>query len=158
MSKGIRVKLARVLAPDYIGSLEREAHVIDEEINKRVASLALAIDPLDFLIRDYNGIFSENFEHPDENLNAQGKIGMYMMAYQLKNNPYFDHLIQWIMDSAGNETIKKAPIMEARVQYGRAQISNMVLFKREIQRLSSLYEDELNKGKPEVFDTTNTIE
>lgn len=161
MLKKFREKLACFISPEYKEDVDKilvkaifKQSEIDNKINQRVAEISAHIDPLDFLMRDYNGIFSNDFEKPEENLNDAGKLGMYMWAWKQKSDPYFEHMVNWIMDTVGNETIKRAPIIEKRVQYGRAQISNMVLFKKEIGRLSSEYESILNKGKPENFDSS----
>lgn len=158
MFKNFSIKIANIIAPEYIRKLEERAQDAELKVNKRVAEVILNIDPFDILRKEFHGIFSEEFEHPEEKLDERSKLGMMMWAYQQKHDPHFKHMVDWIMNSAGNETLKRAPITTDRVQYGRAQISTMVLYRKEIGRLSSLYEEILEKNKPQGFDSTVTVE
>jgi len=158
MFEKLRLKLAYFLARDYLVEFEGIALFAEHKANQRIAKIFSKIDPLEMILRDYNGIFSEEFEHPEEKLDVRGQLGMKMWAYQQKTDPHFNFMVDWIMNSAGNETMKRAPITEARTQYGRAQIANMMLLKREVGRLSSLYEEELEKNKLQEFDENTTVE
>lgn len=151
MFKKLRLKIARFLASDYIADE-------DNRVNQRVAQTISQMDPFEPLLREYKGVFSEEFEKPEQKLDSRGQMGLTMWAYQQKDDIHFKYLTEWIMNSAGNETIKRAPITNERTQYGRAQIANMVLLKREIGRLSSIYEEMLEKKNPQNFDETSTVD
>lgn len=149
--RSIREKIARFIAPELSKS-------IDNEINQRTALIISKMDPFEPLLREFHGVFSEEFDHPEENLDERDRIGMMMWGYQQKNDRFFKYMTDWIMNTQGNETLKKAPVTTDRILYGRAQLSTMILFKKEIGRLSSLYEDELAKRHPEGFDENLPIE
>lgn len=158
MPKKLRSYIAELVAPDvfreFQDRLADEAKKTTEaelSANRRYAEMILKMDPFEPIIKRFNGIFSEEFERPEDRLDAAGQLRLKMWAYQQKTDPAFKHMIEWIMNSAGNETMKRAPITNERTQYGRAQISNMVLLRDEIGRLSSLYEEELEKHKPKPF-------
>jgi hypothetical protein len=158
MLKHFRTKM---IAPEIIREFDREKKRADDaelSANRRYASLVAGMDPFEQIIKRFNGIFSEEFTRPEENLDARGRLGMTMWAYQQKNDPHFNHMINWIMNSAGNETVKRSPITIERSMYGRAQIANMVLLRDEVGRLSSLYEDELDKRKVQEIDSSVTVE
>lgn len=171
MWKKFREMVACFISPEYKEEADRvlvkalfERQHITEEVNRRVAEFTAHLDPVDLLMRDYNGLFSNDFSHPEDRLNEPAKIGMYMWAWTQKKDPYFNHMVEFIMDSAGNATMKdKIPftdekLFRLKMLYGRAQIANMILFKEEIGRLSSNYEEMLNKNKGESFDAHKGVE
>lgn len=128
------------------------------EINRRVAEIVSQMDPLYPLLKQYSVIFSEEFERVEEPLDEPSRIGMAMWAYGQKRDPYMKRMIEWIMNSAGNETMKRAPITAERTQYGRGQIANMILFRKEIGRLSTIYEELLGRSKGDDFDENTVVE
>lgn len=137
---------------------EKAAAHLDEKVSQRVAVIVSKMDPFEPLMKQFHGIFSEEFERPEENLDAAGQLRMAMWGYQQSTDPAFRHLTDWIMNSQGNETLKRAPVTVERTLYGRAQISGMILFVKEVKRLSAIYEDMLAKQKIEVFDETLAVE
>ena len=141
----IRKKLANFLYPEGV-----------QEVNLRVAEIINKTDPLDPVLKLFHGIFSEEFARPEDNLDKKSQINMKMFANRTINDPSFTYLTDWVMNQAGCETIKRAPITVERVQYGRAQIANMLLFKRELERLSNLYKEMLKQ--PEEFDENISTE
>lgn len=155
MFKNIKEKLGRFFANDYIESVENrilnKEKEIETTINNRVALIVSNLDAIDLLMKDYNGVFSSDFTNPEDKLNDQGKLGMYMYGWQQKNDPYFEHMINFIMDSAGNQTMKGKIMSEEdlkkKMLYGRAQIANMILLRKQVGRLASVYEDILDKKR-----------
>jgi hypothetical protein len=125
-------------------------------VNLRVAEIINMTDPLDPVLKLFHGIFSEEYERVEDKLDKRSQLNLKMWAHQTYKDPGFKYVTDFVMNQAANETIKRAPITVERVQYGRAQIANMILFKREIQRLSNLYEEMLKR--PEEFDEHATIE
>lgn len=165
MFKKIRSRIAQILAPevfeDFRAQIKAEATRADDarlEANRRYAEMIMQMDPLEPLMRRFNGIFTEEFDHPEDKLDAGGAMRLKMWGYQQKNDPAFLHMIAWVMNSAGNETIKRAPITNERTQYGRAQISNMILLRDEVGRLASAYEEELERRNPKPYDIGVTVE
>lgn len=150
MVENIRNKIGRFIAPQYFLNFDRK-------VNQRVAEIMSKQDPFEILSKEFNGIFSQEYEHPEEMLDAKGRMTMIIWGWQQTNDPSFKYMCQFIMDVAGNETLKRAPITPERIQYGRALIASVVLWRREIKRLSGLYEEVLNKDKG-GFDETLTIE
>lgn len=126
------------------------------EVNLRVAEIINKTDPLEPVMKLFHGIFSEEYERPEDSLDKRSQLNMEMFANRTIKDPSFTYLTDWVMNVAGNECLKRAPISAERTQYARAQIANMLLFKRELQRLSNLYEEML---KPEQeFDKNVTID
>jgi len=141
----IRKKIAAFIYPEQV-----------HEVNLRVAEIINKTDPLEPVLKMYHGVFSEEYERPEDKLDKRSQLNMKMWAHQMYRDPSFEYVTSWICNTFGNETIKRAPITVERVQYGRAQISSILLFRREIKRLSNLYEDMLKK--PEEFDENITME
>lgn len=165
MFKKLSKQLAVFLAPSYFKEIEErvlkaeeKALTAEERANQRLVQTLAQMDPLEPAMKEFHGIFSKEFEKPEQKLDERSYLGFIMWAYQQKTDPHFNYMIDWIMNSAGNETIKRAPITEARTQYGRAQISNMVLFRKEIGRLSSLYEEKLEKNKDVYKENGSTVD
>ena len=126
------------------------------EVNLRVAEIINKTDPLEPVLKMFHGIFDIEYERPEDKLDKRSQLTMKMFANRTVKDPSFEYLTAWVMNQAANETMKRAPITVERVQYGRAQLANMILFKRELERLSNLYEEELKR--PEEFDANETIE
>ncbi len=150
----IRLWLARFIAP-------RHYEDIDNRVNQRVALTMSRMDPFEPLMKEFHGVFSEEYEHPEEKLDARGQLLMKMLGYQLRDDPSFKYLIDWIMNTQGNAAFK-APTRtnEERgevLMYGKAQISTSILLKRELKRLASLYE-EMKGDKPDAPDLGTVAE
>lgn len=158
-----RIKIANFFAEEYIRGLkdikkQSEADAI-AEINTRVAEVVSKMDPFEPVMKLFNGVFSKEYERPEDSLSEQHKVTFYMWAYRQIRDPDFLHLIDWVTDNAGNTTMKRAsPLTAERAQYGRAQIANMLLLKKEVGRLSSLYEDILEKNKEQKFDPSVSVD
>lgn len=155
--------MARFIAPETFHAFDERGKIFDIQekglentINQRVAEALLRIDPMEMIMRQYHGIFSESFERPEERLNEQGKLGMMMWGYQQKSDPYFKHMTQWILDTQGNNTVRKAK-NDHEWFFGRASIVNVEAFIKEVGRLSNLYEELLDKNKLE-FNSDVTVE
>ena len=131
------------------------------EVNLRVAKIMADMDPLAPVLKMYHGVFSDEYERPEDKLDKRSQFNMKMWAWQMYRDPSFKYITDWIMNTFGNETLKRVPINDEklasqRLWYGRAQIATMILFKKEMKRLSKLYE-EMTKS-PEEFDKHTTIE
>lgn len=155
MLKNIRTRLARSLASDYLSNIDKQIQV---EVDARAAKFIASIDPFQILMKEFHGVFSDEFEHPEDRLDAKGKLGMMMWGYQQENDLHFKHMTEWIMNTQGNETLKRAPVTTDRILYGRAQISTMLLFIKEIRRLSNQYKELLARQKEGDFDKNLTVE
>ena len=57
----------------------------------------------------------------------------------------------WVMNKAGNQLIQKGLPSVERQLFARAQISTMLLLRKEASRLAFLYEEMI--GKEEVMDS-----
>lgn len=162
MLKNILQKIARGIAPSYIQELEQKASDADAKISQRVAAIISQMDPLEPAMKLFNGIFSEDFQKPEQNMDARSRLQFLMWAYQQHTDPSFIHMIEWIMNTAGNQMTRHKPVDRDNateiLMYGRSQISNMILLKKEIGRLSSLYEDMLQKNKQVYVDEGTTVE
>ena len=144
---------------DELIRMQREQENI---INQRVAEIVAKMDPWELIMKEYHGVFSEEYQHPEYQLNEQGKFLMEAFGYQVNNDPSLKYLIEWIMNVQGNSTIK-APKMTRDsafdvLLYGRAQIATMLLLKKEVGRLASNYQARVDKQKGEAFINTNTVE
>lgn len=146
----IRKQIANLIYPEGVN-----------EVNLRVAKIMNSTDPLEPVLKMYHGVFSEEYERAEDILDERSKFNMKMWAWQTYKDPSFKYLTDWIMNTFGNETLKRVPINDEklasqRLWYGRAQLATMILFKKEVKRLSSLYED-MTKPKEE-FDEHTTVE
>lgn len=142
-------KLAKKLLKKYEEHDERKAREI---ASQRIAVILSKMDPLEPLLKEYFGVFSEQYEHPEERLNERGQLSMMMMGFQLMDDPSFEYMCRYVMDNAGNDIIKATnPSME-RLTYSRAQIATMLLVKKEVKRLGELYKQRIKKTDPEDFD------
>lgn len=160
-----RNRLARAIAPKYFKMLEeaadqanKRAHEAEFSANQRYAKMVADMDPLEPLFAKLSIVYSQEFTRPEEKLNEAGQIGFMMWAWQQRDDTYFNFLLDWITNSHGNETVKRAPITPERVMYGRAQISSMVLLKKEVGRLASLYEEKLEKMRGDDFDSSSSAD
>lgn len=143
--KKIRKKIADFIYPEHI-----------DEVNLRLAKIMNNLDPFEPVLKLFYGVFSEEYERPEDKLDARSQMNLKMWAYQMYKDPSFKYITDWLMNTFGNETLKRAPISAERTQYGRAQISTMILFKKEMERLSNLHEDAI---KPEEnFDKNITVD
>lgn len=144
------------LAEREAALMSREAS-LTSEVNRRVATTLAQMDPFEPLLKEFHGIFSQTHERVEDPLDAFGQLAMRVWAYQNADNPAFKRMTEWIMNTQGNETLKNAAVTPERILYGRAQISGMVLFIREVKRLAEAYKDELASGRLEDFDRSSPI-
>ena len=153
--KKIRIKLAHVIARDYMRK-------VDDRVNQRVADALMRMDPFEPVMKKFHGIFGRDFEHPEERLDQKGQLLMKTLGYQLRDDPSFRFLTEWVMNTQGNAMLKLSTrTNEERGEvllWGKAQISAMILFVKEVGRLASLYEELLAKQKEGDFTSDNTVE
>lgn len=145
-----------VLKKDAIEAQTKVAET-ERSVNQRVAVILAQMDPFEPLLKKYKGTFSVEHEHVEDALNEQGRIGMYMWGWQQKNDMHAERMINWIMDKAGNKMAKTAFPSAEQILYNRAEIANMILYRKEIGRLSSLYEEIVGK-RDENFDSSVGVE
>lgn len=143
--KKIRKKIADFIYPEQIN-----------EANVRVARIISSMDPFEPVLKLFHGVFSEEYERPEDPLDVRSQYNLKMWAHQVYKDPSFKYITDWIMNTFGNETLKRGPISKERTEYGRAQISTMLLFKMEVKRLSNLYEESIKPDEP--FDKNVTVE
>lgn len=152
-----REKIARIICPKAFIDLERayiDIQNMKNDLNLRFATMVTKIDPFELIMREYHGVFSEELTKPEEKLDTRSHMEFIMWAYQQKHDPHFKFLTDWVKNTQGNETLKRAPVTPERILYGRAQISSMVTFTTEVGRLGSLYEQLLEENKQKEFDKT----
>ena len=108
---------------------EREATVaakekdIEDETNRRVAATLMKMDPFEPLLQKYHGTFGKDYTRPEEKLNAQGQIQMFMWGHMQQNDPSFKHLMQWILDSEGNKMVRHSNPTPDTILFSRAMIA-----------------------------------
>lgn len=157
MFQKLKEKTGRFFFSNYVKKLElKEQELktkekeVDLKINQKVAEIISKMDPFQPLMQKYNSVLSVEYERVEDALNEQGKVGMYMWGWQQKSDPHFERMVSWIMNKAGNALLKTGNPTEIQVFYKRAEIANMILYRKEIGRLSTCYEDILGKkGKSE---------
>lgn len=154
MFKEFRKKIAYFIYP----VLEKKEREIQETINQRVAMTLSKMNILDYLLKDFSGTFSTEYERPEEKLTERGQLSMKMWAFNQVRDPNFEYLIAWVSDHFANDMMRHAAVTPDRILYGRAQIAFTELWKREVGRLSREYEDMLEKNKVPVFDKTKAVE
>lgn len=153
-----RLKPERDALAAQARALSQKESDIDKEVNRRVAATLAQMDPFEHLLREFHGIFSQEYERVEDQLDAKGQLMMRQWGFQNAETPAFKYLTEWVMNTQANETLKKAPVTTERVLYGRAQISCMILFVREVKRLSEAYKDMLDNNKGEDFDPSEAAE
>lgn len=143
-----------VLKPELDGviKLQRE---MQETIDRRVAEFIFKMDPYEPLLRMFNGTFSSMYAHPEDNLSEPSKMKMMMLGYQLNDDPSFKHLVNWTMNTHGNQVVHQKGVTRENaldvINYGKSAISNMILLTREVGRLSSLYKEIIGKNDPQII-------
>ncbi len=158
MLEKIRLTIAAWLFKRELDGILLRQKQLDAEVGKRVADVLAQMDPFEPLMRAMRGIFSSEFEHPEQKLDPKSWLGFTMWAYQQKNDPHFNFLMDWIIDTQANATLKRGNPTPDAILYGRAQISAPILIKKEVSRLASVYEEYLRKQKGEEFDAELTVE
>ena len=148
--ENIRNKIALFIAPKLLSDFE-------SKVNQKVARIISQQDPFELLSRELIGIFSKEYESPEDSLDDRGKLAMKMWGYHQKTDPAFKRMVQYIRDVTGNEMMKRGPMREKDLWYGRGIIGFCALFNKEVDRLANLYE-ELMVRKDEAFDTTKSVE
>jgi hypothetical protein len=153
MVDNLKIRIAKFIAPKYYEE-------IDNRVNIRVAKIISSMDPFEPLYKKFNGIFSEEFTRPEEKLDERSQILIKTLGYQLHNDQSFKYLTSWIMNSQINSMFKSPTrTNEERgevLMWGKAQIASVLLLLKEIERLSSKYEEMLNKE--DTFDKNIIIE
>lgn len=149
----MRTSLLKWLARNYVAALEQS---FEERVDQRVAKVLAERDPFEPLLQHFKGTFAQEYERPEERLDSQGQIAMYLWGYQQTHDPSFKHVTEWIANKAGNQLIQKGLPSVERQLFARAQISTMLLFKQEARRLSSLYEEMI--GKKDEFISESSVE
>lgn len=155
MLNKIRVKIANLIAPDYIQALRSKQQ---SEVDRRVALVLSNIDILDYILKDFHGTFSNYYERLEDKLDARSRLGLLMWAYTQAKDPNLEYITSWITDTYANDMLRSAPVTTDSILYRRAQIAMVELFKREITRLSNEYELILNKQTDLDFDPHGTME
>lgn len=138
--------------------LRKIADEAQMKADQKYAHLVLSMDPFEPVMKQFHGIFSDEYEHVEENLDVKSRFMLISLGYQLRDDPSFKHLAQWVMNTQGNQTLKRSPVTTETLIYGRAQISSMLSFVKEIGRLASLYEEEIDKDKKNEFDSNLSVE
>lgn len=158
MLHNLRKSVAKIIAPQYITDLELAQKNFEHKVNLRVAEYINKMDPFEPIFKKFKGVFSEEFQHPETKFDEKGQLAMMFWGYQQQSDPVFRYIIDWIINTQANDTLKRAPVTEERIMYGRAQISGMILFRDEVKRLANAYADHMEKMRPEEPDEENTVD
>jgi len=140
----IRQRLVQWVFSKELQELHEREDQLTREVNQRVAFIVSQLDPFEPLLKQFHGVFSEEFTSAEDNLSEPAQLALFMWAYTQKNDPYFKHLTSFLLNTQGNATIRQAQ-NDREWFFGRAVISTLLLFIREVERLSSHYEDILAK-------------
>lgn len=150
-----RERFARAIAPDAFDRFE-------DRVNVRAASIIAKMDPLEFLMQEFHGVFGEEYEHPEDKLDDRGILLMKTMGYQLMNDPSFEYFMRWVMNTQGNAMLKApARTNEERGEvllWGKAQIAGVMLIIKEAKRLNGLYLEILKKKDEDGPDAGTSVE
>lgn len=151
MLTSIRFWLVEFIAPDY-------ADMVKGVGDRRYAALAAELNPWDIVLQDFNGVFSVEYDRPEDALDGAQQMTLEQWAWMQAKAPHFNYLIEWIMNTNANQTLKRATNPGNSILYCRALLAAMVLFRKEVRRLASKYEDRLKKDKVEDFSPAITVE
>lgn len=142
--------MAQWLAPERERRLNTErayfqkrVRDFDMEVNSRVADIILKMDPLEPFLKKYHVVFSEAWDNLEDKLDSASQTALCMWAHGVHGDPYFKYLTEWIINTQGNSTLRKAKT-EMEWFYGRASIATIALLTREIGRLSERYKETLD--------------
>lgn len=165
MFSDFRLRLALWLSPEfqkrldeavgYAEQLREKDQLITETVNQRVADIITQMDPFEPLMRKYHGVFSKQYTRPEDKLDEPSRIRLFMWAYGMENDASFKHLTDWIANTQGNATIRKAS-NDHEWFYGRASLAVILLFLEEVSRLASYYKAILAKRNRE-FDESSVV-
>lgn len=167
MLRTLRFSIAALISPEReqaLTQLEKEAERLKAEtrhaIDQRVAEIVSQLDPLDPLLRNFNGVFDERREQPEDGLSEPDRIAMEMFGYRNHTDPHFHFLMDWIVNTNASAMMKKPVGTQEQIvlghMYARALIAVSSLLKEKIGRLSSLYERRTQRGT--AFDPHKTVE
>lgn len=156
MLNDLRYKIASFISPEREEIFDSFESEIQKRTDIRVADILTKMDPFDPLLKKYNIIFSEDYTKPEDKLSDVSQLLLFSWAYGTVKDPSFNHLADWIRNTQGNATIKKANT-DHQLFFGRAMVASISLFVEEVRRLSSRYEDIMAK-KGKVFDSTLPVE
>lgn len=153
MWASLKEVLKHWLFADWSKSLIERQNQLTAEVNQRVADALTQMDPFEPLMKKFHGIFTEDYEHPEEKLDPQSVLRLSMWAYQQKTDPQFNFLMDWIENTQANATLKRRNPTPETILYGRAAVAAPILLRKEVGRLGLLYEDMLAKQKGEDFNS-----
>lgn len=149
---GLRAHIARFLAPEEFLELEEKKANADMLVNQRVADIVFQMNPFEPFMKKYLVAFPSEWENarPEDTLDSQGAMRLFMWAYGTKADPNFIYLTDWLRDQQGNNTLRKGK-NDHEWFFGRAAIVTITLFIEEVGRLSSKYA-EVMAGRDRSFD------
>lgn len=156
MLKNFRNKMAAYIFADEFATIAKRQGELDMEVNRRVADIVAKIDPFEPFFKRYNVVFSKEWERPEDRLNPQSQLQLFMWAYQVEGDPSFKYLVDWMRNTQGNATLRKAK-NENEWFYGRAAVVVVTLLVDEVTRLASHYREILAK-RGQSFDEHLTVE
>lgn len=145
----LTTRIARLIAPQFISDLENKAKERDIEVNQRVAMLINDMDPYEPYMRRFKGVFSDEFDNPEDKLREADKMGMWMWGWKTDTDPHFKYLTDWIINTQANATIKRKAISGEEVLYCRAKITAAIQIRDEVRRLANLYRDYIERSREE---------
>jgi hypothetical protein len=153
----MRTWFLKWLAQDYAISLECD---FDNRVDQRVAQIMSQQDPLEPLLKLFNGVFDEKREQPEDGLSEPDRIAMEMFGYRNHKDPHFHFLMDWIVNTYASAMLKKPLGTSEQIvhghMYARALLSVSLLLKDKMGRLSSLYEQRLRGDT--LFDKHTAVE
>lgn len=158
-----REKIARWLAPEAFTNVSivtaefaKKSLELDMQVNRRVADIVAKMDPFEPFFKKYHVVFSKEWERPEDRLNPQSQLQLFMWAYQVEGDPSFKYLVDWMRNTQGNATLRKAK-NENEWFYGRAAVAVVTLLVDEVTRLASHYR-ELMAKRGQSFDEHLPVE
>src|SRR5438034_652296 len=76
MFNKIRQYIAIGIAPEYFRELENRAQTAQLRADQRLAKALTDIDPFELVLKRYNGVFTKEYQRPEESLDAKGQLQM----------------------------------------------------------------------------------
>lgn len=129
---------------------------LDREVGERVAEIVLQMDPWDPLFKEFKIVFSKDYDQPEDGLDEQSALRLYMWAAGVVEDPSFIYLTDFIRNTQGNATLKEATNDKQWI-YGRSAVATITLFTKMVSRLAFKYKEILAK-KDSQFDSTLAVE
>ncbi len=123
-------------------------------IRRALALWLYPVDPLE-LVRHSLALAPRNPQHL-EDLPEESQKEMLANAHLVAVNPAFPFVMRYLMDDQRDETVTRAPGMDA-IWFGRGSMNGQAVAMEEFERLSSLHKERVLAAKVADYDRFSVV-